>query len=93
MSIAFCALMGFALGHRLHLFGFIVATTIVAGGAFAVEFSLLATAFCAGAFQIAAFASMMVVRLAGDSEEDRQAAVSGKRFARPLRGVNALFPR
>lgn len=93
MLIAFCALMGFALGHRLHLFGFIAATTIVAGGAFAVEFSLLTTALCAGAFQIAAFASMMVVRLAGDSQEDHQTAMSGKRLARPLRGVNAPFPR
>lgn len=93
MSIAFCALMGFALGHRLHLFGFILATIIVAGGSFAVEYSLLTMVLCAGAFQVAAFASMMVIRFAGDSEKDRQVAAPGKRLARSLRGINASLTR
>lgn len=66
MPIAFCVLTGFVLGHRLQLFGFIMATLIVAGSSFAIEYSLLTMALCAGAFQLAVFISMRVIRFACD---------------------------
>ena len=93
MSITFRALMGFALERRLKLLSSILAAILVAGGSYAIGYSLLTMELCTGAFQITAFASIVVVRFARVAKEDSQFAAPNSRREQSHRGIHVPVSR